>query len=567
MSIRRVASAFFLVFAALLFASPAGEAQAFEHNPILFVHGIEGSGAQFESQKMRFISNGYPADWFDEVDYNSTRAVGDRSEVHHQIDDAIAGLQQRTGKSQVDVVAHSLGTTVMNAYLTDSTLGARRRANIGRYINVDGQANNPGVPTLAVWAGRGTPGRNMAGAQNVTVPNQTHVQVCTSEESFVEYYKFLTGRQPASAAIVQESGAIEVAGKALNFPENTGALGSTVEIWPVDDNGQRIGTSPLHSIPINDNSAGGGKWGPLTVQAGQRYEFTLVRADLQQLHIYREPFPRSDYTVRLLQSVAVEQAAGNRPGSSSGVHIRYKELWGNQGSENDQLLIDGLNICTPTLCPISKQVNAFFVYDVNRDGQTDLSQPDPTFNSLPFITGADVFMRATSPPDDAISFELTSRGTGPVRTLNIPNWEAVFDGWSVQWNDFERTAPSNPSADLAVAVSDSPDPVAVGGRLTYTVSVTNNGPYLARGVRIEDQLGRRARFSSAESERGSCAFRKATVACEVGDLAEGESATATIVVRPTKSGTLANTASASAVEPPDPNTTNNTASASTTVTP
>ena len=149
--------------------------------------------------------------------------------------------------------------------------------------------------------------------------------------------------------------------------------------------------------------------------------------------------PRSDYTVRLLQSPAVEEAVGNRPGSASGVNIRYKELWGDQGSENDELLINGLNICTPTLCPISKQVNAYFVYDINRDGQTDLSQPDPTLNALPFITGADVFMRGSSPPDDTISFQLRSRGTGPVRTLDIPNWEAVLDGFSIQWNDFERT--------------------------------------------------------------------------------------------------------------------------------
>lgn len=29
-------------------------------NPVIFVHGGAGSGAQFESQKMRFTSNGYP---------------------------------------------------------------------------------------------------------------------------------------------------------------------------------------------------------------------------------------------------------------------------------------------------------------------------------------------------------------------------------------------------------------------------------------------------------------------------------------------------------------------------
>jgi lipase/uncharacterized protein/lipase (class 2) len=416
----------------------AAHAASFDQNPILFVHGIEGSGAQFESQKMRFTSNGYPESWIDEVDYNSTRAVGDTSEVDQQIDAAITALQQRTGKSQVDVVAHSLGTTVMYGYLTDSTLGAQRRANVSHYINVDGQSQNPGVPTLAVWAGRGTPGRNMAGAQNVTIPNQTHVQTCTSAESFVEYYKFLTGEPPVYD-ILRQSGPIEVAGRALNFPENSGALGATVQVWPLDDNGQRTSASPLASIPITDNSTGGGAWGPVTVQAGTRYEFALVTTGLPTLHIYREPFVRSDYAIRLLQSVAIENDVGNRLGSASGVNIRYKELWGNQGSENDQLLIDGLNICTPTLCPISKQVNAFFVYDINRDGQTDLSAPDPTLSALPFITGADVYMRGSDPPDDTISLQLISRGTGPTRTLNIPNWDSVGDGFTVQWDDFENT--------------------------------------------------------------------------------------------------------------------------------
>jgi pimeloyl-ACP methyl ester carboxylesterase len=234
-----------LVGAVLLWAGvSSASAATFNQNPILFVHGIEGSGAQFASQKMRFMSNGYPERWIDEVDYNSTRAVGDKSEVDKQIDDAIAALEQRTGKSQVDVVAHSLGTSVMYDYLTNGAMAAQRRANVAHYINVDGQAENPGVPTLAVWAGRGTPGRNMAGAQNVTIPNQTHVQTCTSAQSFVQYYQFLTQRRPAHD-IVRQRGAIQVAGKALNFPENTGASGATVQIWPLND--QVSGRAPHRS--------------------------------------------------------------------------------------------------------------------------------------------------------------------------------------------------------------------------------------------------------------------------------------------------------------------------------
>jgi triacylglycerol esterase/lipase EstA (alpha/beta hydrolase family) len=439
-ALRLVASA--LAVVGLLVAPPAAGAQptaqsAFRQNPILFVHGIEGSGAQFESQAMRFMSNGYPRRWIDEVDYNSTRAVADKSEVDQQVDDAIASLKRRTGRSKVDVVAHSLGTSVMYDYLTNGAMAAQRRANVAHYINVDGQNQNPGVPTLAVWAGRGTPGRHMDGARNVTIPDQTHVQTCTSAESFLAYYKFLTGNRPAHD-ILRQSGPIQVAGKALNFPQNAGLLGATVQVWPLDAAGERATTVPRASITISDGSTGGGAWGPVTVQAGTRSEFALVRPGLPTLHIYYEPFVRSDYTLRLLASPAIEAYAGNRPGSMSAVNIRYKELWGDQGAENDRLLVNGRNVCTAILCPISKQVNAFFAFDRNRDGQTDLSSPDPVLSSLPFIQGGDVYVTAGSPPDGTASWRLISRGGGPVRTLNVPNWDSSTDGVTLQWNDFDK---------------------------------------------------------------------------------------------------------------------------------
>ncbi|HXF00756.1 MAG TPA: hypothetical protein VN458_10490 [Solirubrobacterales bacterium] len=439
-TLRLIASA--VVVAGLLVAAPASGATAtaqpaFGQNPILFVHGIEGSGGQFESQAMRFMSNGYPRNWIDEVDYNSTRAVGDKSEVDQQIDAAITALKRRTGRSKVDVVAHSLGTSVMYDYLTNGAAAAQRRANVGHYINVDGQDQNPGVPTLAVWAGRGTPGRHMDSAQNVTIPNQTHVQTCTSSESFLAYYKFLTGHRPAHD-IIRQSGPIRVAGKALNFPQNSGLVGATVQVWPLRGDGRRAAAAPIASIAINDGSTGGGAWGPVTIQTGTRYEFTLVRPGLPTLHIYYEPFVRSDYTLRLLASPAVEGYAGNRPGSMSAVNIRYKELWGNQGAQNDLLLINGLNVCTAGLCPISKQVNAFFAFDRNRDGQTDLSSPDPALSNLPFIQGADVYVRGSSPPDATASWQLRSRGAGPVRTLKVPNWDSTTDGVTLQWNDFDK---------------------------------------------------------------------------------------------------------------------------------
>jgi pimeloyl-ACP methyl ester carboxylesterase len=413
----------------LIAAQPAGARASFDRNPILFVHGIEGSGSQFESQKMRFTSNGYPQAWIDELDYDSTRAVGDKSEVDAQIDAKIAALKQRTGRPKVDVIAHSLGTSVMHDYITSDD---QRKANIGRYVNVDGQQDNPGVPTLALWAGRGTPGRKMDGAKNVTIPNQTHVQTCTSKQSFVEYFKFLAGSAPTHD-IVPQKGAIELAGRALDFPRNTGLGGATIQLWKVDADGKRIGTAPLHSVVLG----GSGDFGPLAAESGQRYEFAIVRPGVPVHHLYYEPFPRSDYAIRLLESDAITAYTGHRPGTSGAVIIRYKELWGDQGAQSDVLKINGLSVCTATLCPISKQVNAFFAYDRNGDHQSDLSQPDPLLSGLPFITGADVYVPGASPPNGTITYELRSRGAGPVRTLKVPNWESGQHTITIQLNDFE----------------------------------------------------------------------------------------------------------------------------------
>ncbi|HEV2061819.1 MAG TPA: hypothetical protein VGR12_03120, partial [Solirubrobacteraceae bacterium] len=437
----------------LVAGAPAAGAASFDQDPVLFVHGIEGSGAQFESQKMRFESNGYPGAWIDAVDYDSTRAVGDKSQVHAQIDQKIEELKQRTGRARVDVVAHSLGTRVMHDYLTKGSRAEERRANVDRYVNVDGQSSNPGIPTLAVWAGRREEAETMEGAENVTIPNQTHVQVCTSAESFVEYFRFLTGRRPAHD-IVPERGAVTIAGRALLFPQNTGTAGVTLQIWQVDDaTGARTGDAPVHTIDVPSS----GDFGPVEVRTGTRYEFALLRPGVATLHYYYEPFVRSDHLIRLLYSDAIEAAVQRGERHVSGLVIRYKELWGDQGAESDILSFNGTNVCNEAICPISKQVNALFFFDRGMDGRSDLSRPDPAFSGLPFITAVDLFVPAARPPDGTVAVSLTSRGQGPPRTLTFPNYPSTIDGVVLQFNDFEPTSvrrpgsPATPEADAPPA--------------------------------------------------------------------------------------------------------------------
>src|SRR5437763_16833078 len=246
---RRCFVAALAVGALLLAASPGAFASTFEGRPVLFVHGVESAGSNFASQEMRFESNGYPHGWVEALDYNSLGAAAQNynGEVEEQIEKAIEALKQRSGKSQVVVVGHSEGTKVMYHYLAQSAKAAEHRASVASYVNLDGQEKNPGVRTLAVWAERSGPtgpeGRHMEGAENVTMPDMTHVQSATSAQTFIQIYKFFRCKLPLHDIVPQK--AIQLAGKALEFPQNTGLAGDTVEVWPLNFNGERTTKTPV----------------------------------------------------------------------------------------------------------------------------------------------------------------------------------------------------------------------------------------------------------------------------------------------------------------------------------
>jgi uncharacterized repeat protein (TIGR01451 family) len=125
----------------------------------------------------------------------------------------------------------------------------------------------------------------------------------------------------------------------------------------------------------------------------------------------------------------------------------------------------------------------------------------------------------------------------------------------------------NCAPDVSVSKTDSPDPAKIGQNLTYTVTVRNIGLATATGVTLTDQLPKNAGYGSTTTTQGTCSLKpqKLTVACNLGPIAEGGSATVTIVVKPTQKGTITNTVTVSA--PGDSNTSNNSATATTVVNP
>jgi uncharacterized repeat protein (TIGR01451 family) len=134
---------------------------------------------------------------------------------------------------------------------------------------------------------------------------------------------------------------------------------------------------------------------------------------------------------------------------------------------------------------------------------------------------------------------------------------------------FEVVPPAG--ADLSITKSGVPNPVVSGDRLTYTLTVTNHGPQDATGVTVTDPLPGNVHFDSVASNRGSCtrsttkpAPKGGTVSCNLGDLANGSTASITIVVTTTTSGVLTNTATVAGNET-DPDPLNNSGTATTKV--
>ena len=118
-------------------------------------------------------------------------------------------------------------------------------------------------------------------------------------------------------------------------------------------------------------------------------------------------------------------------------------------------------------------------------------------------------------------------------------------------------------SDLALAKSDSPDPVIPGSPLTYSLVVTNRGPAAAVGVTVTDVLPVGATLVSVASSQGTCSGTSA-VTCSLGNLVAGGTVSVTIVLNPTVDGTLTNSASVTSTTL-DPDLSNNTALATTTV--
>ena len=410
--------------------------------PVIFVHGQFGSAQQFETNAMRFTSNGYPDDRLFAYEYDTNISTNDTAIAN--LDGFIADVKAETGASQVDILAHSRGTTVMHSYLSTPA----RAATVRRYVNFDGRtsATQPGgVPTLAVW-GEGDQTRAIGGATNVYFPNKSHTEVTTSREAFAKVYEFLTGDKPKAKDVRPEApGDVTVTGRVTVFPANAGDAGALLEVFKVDPaTGAREPGGPLHSVAIGPD----GSFGPLAINGEDHYEFSVSNAGEPTIHNYPEPFERDDHFYRVQTAPALQPFIEAGPNHTDIAVIRMREWRGDQADAafNDRLEFNGLNVINPAIAPRARRVLAVFNFDKNSDGVTDTSASLSPFNAISFLTGVDNYLPASPDASGTIAVKETMRAIRSpadrrhTETINVPNWPSDTDQVSVYFKDYAARA-------------------------------------------------------------------------------------------------------------------------------
>lgn len=239
-------------------------------------------------------------------------------------------------------------------------------------------------------------------------------------------------------------------------------------------------------------------------------------------------------------------------------------------------------------------LNAVFGFSLSVDGSPTQADKTPQAAGTIFENGTATipynngtgYIQVSSLPAEAINVYNYNDGSEDFSVLTIlpfGSGEIIFFGWDWYgsmppggpgdncedgldggWQELLALALTGFEADLQISKVADAASVEEGDEVTFTITVTNNGPADATEVVVTDTLPVSATLVSATASQGGC-VGTSPVTCDLGDLADGATATVTLVVTADAEGTLTNQAEVSAAND-DPDPANNTATASVTVT-
>jgi triacylglycerol lipase len=124
--LRKRLSAFVTAIALCMAGAAFAPAGAMALDPILFVHGWNGSASNWSTMVSRFEKDGYPKSYLSTYTYNSSTSNKTLGET--EVKSRVESLLNATGATKVDILAHSMGSLNSRWYLK-SVAGAQEKVD------------------------------------------------------------------------------------------------------------------------------------------------------------------------------------------------------------------------------------------------------------------------------------------------------------------------------------------------------------------------------------------------------------------------------------------------------
>ena len=279
-------------------------------------------------------------------------------------------------------------------------------------------------------------------------------------------------------------------------------------------------------------------------------------------------------TVSVTTSVSSDEPDANPADNSVGNTVEIST------AEEADVAVEQFTAGHPrTFGPFYAGVPFYYVVDVDNDGPRDAPNTTATVDLADGLVFDEA--RTTDECSDSAGIVTCNFGTVELETDYILVWVHATEAGSYTTtlsldSDLTDPVPTNnsdsettiaePMADLGATIVESADPAKSGRPLTFTMTVTNNGPSDVPDAKLTHYFSSqvdgfhpmKVDIRSIVPSQGTCSqFDAITVHCQLGFLADGASATVQTTVVPRGEGTLWNNVDAFSENVPDMGTTDN----------
>ncbi|HKS22366.1 MAG TPA: hypothetical protein VJZ76_06185 [Thermoanaerobaculia bacterium] len=268
-------------------------------------------------------------------------------------------------------------------------------------------------------------------------------------------------------------------------------------------------------------------------------------------------------------------ATKNLPTFPSGGSVTANYIAGTPEVLRLQAIVIQSDVAISQLAPtsVTHTQNATINYTIANNGPNAATGVAATLNfSGANFVSASPGCTGTGPVNCTVGSLGVGASTALTLVLNANALGTITTSGSVTSTTFDQTTSNNstptanitvnPMADLALAITDSPDPVNATANVTYTIAVTNNGPDSSTTPTVTATL-----TNGTISSAPGCTTTATTATCNLATLASLGSANVTVVATaPAQGGTMSLAASVSSPTA-DLTPGNNSASQTTVVTP